>query len=177
MKKAFSVFAVFILIFAAGCENQKITETKTPPPIPEAFTSNLKIAYGDTSMTASFTQKSFKEFELRMLTPEILSPLALGYKDGVCTVTYDGLKFETDLNRFPQVTFGALLTETISNIKDGIDVQTTYSEGIWTYKGTGERGVFVLTRNAETGAWLELSIEGAQLHVIFSEFQAQNTAA
>lgn len=159
------------MIFAAGCENQNITQSKTPPPIPEAFTANLKIVYGEASMTALFTQKSFDEFSLQMLTPEILSPLSLGYKSGVCTVTYDGLKFETDLNRFPQVTFGTLLTETISNIKDGVDVQITYSDGIWTYKGTGERGVFVITRDAQTGAWLELSIEGAQLHVVFSEFK------
>ena len=171
MKKAFCVFAALIMIFAAGCENQNTPQTKTPPPIPEAFTSNLKIVYGESVMTAAFTQKSFDEFGLQMLTPQIISPLALGYKDGICTVTYDGLKFETDLNRFPQVTFGALLTESISDIKDGVDVQTTFSDGIWTYKGTGERGVFVLTRDGESGAWLELSIEGAQLHVIFSDFK------
>lgn len=171
MKKAFSVFAALILIFAAGCENQKIAETKTPPPLPEAFTANLKIAYGGTAMTAAFAQNSFENYELKMLTPEILSPLTLAYNSGVCTVTYDGLKFETDLNRFPQVSFGTLLTESISNIKEGIDIQTTFSDGIWTYKGTGERGVFVLTRDAETGAWLELSIEAAPLHVIFSDFK------
>lgn len=174
MKKAFSAFAALILIFAAGCENQKITETATPPPIPEAFTANLKIVYGETVMTASFAQKSFEDYELKMLTPEILSPLSLAYSSGICTVTYDGLKFETDLNRFPQVTFGALLTESIANIKEGIDVQTTYADGIWTYKGMGERGAFVITRNAETGAWLELSIEGAALHVVFESFKTNN---
>lgn len=158
------------MIFAAGCENQKITESKTPPPIPEAFTANLKIVYGDSVITAAFTQKSFDEFSLQMLTPEILSPLALSYNNEICTVTYDGLKFETDLNRFPQVAFGTLLTESISNIRDCVDVQITYSDGIWTYKGTGERGIFVITRDAQSGAWLELSIEGAQLHVIFSDF-------
>ena len=159
------------MVIAAGCENQKITESESPPPIPEAFTANLKIVYGETVMTAVFTQKSFEEFSLQMLTPEILKPLALGYSNGTCTVTYDGLKFETNLNRFPQVAFGALLTESISGIRDGIDIQTTYSDGIWTYKGTGERGVFVITRDAQNGAWLELSIEGAQLHVVFSDFR------
>lgn len=171
MKKAFCVFAALMMLFAAGCENQGVSEAKSPPPVPETFTSNLKIVYGETVMTAAFSQKSFEEYELKMLTPEILSPLTLGYKDGLCKVTYDGLKFETDLNRFPQVSFGALLSEAISSIKDGIDVQTTYENGIWTYKGAGERGVFELTRNAETGAWLELSIEGAQLHIIFSDFK------
>lgn len=170
MKKAFSVFAALIILFAAGCENQKISESKAPPALPESFTSNLKITYGDTAMTAVFTQKTAGEYEVGILTPEILSPLTLAYANGVCTVTYDGLNFETDLNRFPQVSFGALLSETITCIKDGIDIQSTYSDGIWTYKGTGERGVFVITRDAETGAWIELSIEGAQLHVVFSDF-------
>lgn len=160
------------MIFAAGCENQGVSESKAPPPIPETFTANLKIVYGETVMTAVFSQKSFDEFELKMLTPEILSPLALTYKNDICTVTYDGLKFETDLNRFPQVSFGNLITEAISHVKDGIDVQTTYADGIWTYKSTGERGIFELTRNAETGAWLELSVEGAQLQVIFSDFKS-----
>ena len=171
MKKAFSVFAALLVFLAAGCEKQRISEPEAPPPPPESFTSNLRISYADTEMTAAFTQKSFEEYELRMLTPEILSPLALSYKDGACTVTYDGLKFETDLNRFPQVSFGALLTETILLIKDGIDIQTTYSDGIRTYKGTGERGIFIVTRNEETGAWLELSVEGAQLHIVFTDFK------
>ncbi|MBQ2847379.1 MAG: hypothetical protein IJE74_03895 [Clostridia bacterium] len=173
MKKAFSVFAALILIFAAGCENQTVSETKTPPPIPENFSANLRIAYNETSMTAAFRQNSFDDFELNMLSPEILKPLSLAYKNDICTVTYDGLKFETDLNRFPQVTFGALLTEAISYIKQGIDIQTAYADGIWTYKGNGERGIFVLTRDAETGAWLELSIEGAGLHIMFSEFKQE----
>lgn len=159
------------MLLAAGCENQKSADALTPPPIPETFSANLKIVYGESLMTAEFTQKTFEEFELRMLTPEILNPLTLCYKDGVCTVNYDSLKFETDLNRFPQVALGALLTEAISDIRDGINVQATLSDGIWTYKGTGERGIFILTRDADSGDWLELSAEGAQLHITFSDFK------
>lgn len=172
MKKVFSVLTAAILIFAAGCGNRSITESKVPPPLPEAFTANLKVNYGETSMTAVFNQKSFDEYELKMLTPEILSPLTLLYGGTSCTVTYDGLKFETELDRFPQVSFGTLLTETLKSIKDGVDIQATYSNGIWTYKGTGERGIFVFTRDEKSGAWSELSIEGAQLHIVFENYKA-----
>jgi len=172
LKKAFSVFATIIILIAAGCEKQKSVQS-SPPPVPSAFTSNLEVTYGETAMTAELTQKSAEEFNIQILTPEILSPLALTYNKGTCTVTYDGLKFETDLNRFPQASFGTLLTQTVSDIAQGIDIETTYSDGIWTYKGTGEHGIFVMTRDGETGAWLELSIEGAPLHVVFSNF-AQN---
>lgn len=170
MKKAFSVFAALILIFAAGCEKQAAPESDSPA-LPESFTANLRVDYGDASMTALFAQKSFEEYEIRMLTPEILSPLILTYTNGVCTVTYDGLKFEADPDRFPQVSFGTLLIQTISDVKDGIDIQSTYADGIRTYKGTGERGVFVITQDEKTGNWLELSVEGAQLHVIFTDFK------
>lgn len=169
MKKAFSVFAVLLIILTAGCEKQKISQ-ESPPSPPSAFTSNIKAAYGDIEMTAVFTQNSAEDFIIDFLTPEALSPLSLEYKSGTCTVIYDGLKFESELNRFPQTEAGALLTDAISDAVQGFEIQTSYSEGIWTYKGTGERGTFALTRDAETGAWLEFKADGAKLHIIFSDF-------
>lgn len=171
MKKAFSLFAAVLILLAAGCEKQSAPETLTPPPIPSAFTAKLDVVFGDITMTANLTKNAADDYQIQMLSPEIMESLGLSYKDGACSVTYDGLNFETDLNRFPQSEFGALLTAALSDIEQGIDIETTYADGIWTYKGNGERGIFVVTRDAETGAWLELSIEGAQLHVKFSEYK------
>lgn len=171
MKKAFSVLAALLFLLAAGCEKQTNPKNQTPPPIPTSFTAKLDVKFGDTSMTAMLTKNASDDYTVQMLTPEIMSPLALTYKSGGCTVTYDGLNFETDLNRFPQSEFGGLLTSALSDIEQGIDVESACAEGIWTYKGNGERGVYTVTRNAENGAWLELSIEGAQLNVVFSEYK------
>ncbi len=171
MKKAFSFFAAIVLLLAAGCEKQTQKDL-TPPPAPTAFTANLDVTFGNTEMTAKITQKSAEEYEIQILTPEILNSLMLRYADGICTVTYDGLKFETDLSRFPQAEFGALLTQTLTDVIQDINVQKTYSDGIWTYHGTGERGSFSLTASGETGAWQSLSIEGAGLNAVFSEFTA-----
>ncbi len=168
MKRAFSILAALIFLLAAGCEKQRIDET-TPPAAPNAFTANLNVTFGETAMTARLTQKSAEEFEIQMLSPEIMESLALAYSGGICTVTYDGLKFETDLSRFPQAEFGALVTQTLADIAQDMNIQKTYSEGIWTYKGTLERGTFALTQSAETGAWLELTVDGADLHVVFSD--------
>lgn len=168
MKRAFSILAALIFLLAAGCEKQRIDET-APPAAPTAFTANLNVTFGDTAMTAKITQNSPDNFEIQMLSPEIMESLALTYSSGVCTVTYDGLKFETDLSRFPQAEFGALVTQTLSDIAQDINIQKTYSEGIWTYRGTGERGTFTLTQSGETGAWLELAVDGADLHVVFND--------
>lgn len=169
MKRAFSILAAFVFLLAAGCEKQRIDET-TPPAAPTAFTANLNVTFGDTEMTAKLTQNSPDSFEIQMLSPEIMESLALTYANGACTVTYDGLKFETDLSRFPQAEFGALVTQTLSDIAQDMNIQKTYSEGIWTYKGTGERGGFSLTQSGETGAWLELTVDGADLRVVFNDF-------
>lgn len=169
MKRAFSILAAFIFLLAAGCEKQRIDETAPPAP-PTAFTSNLNVTFGDTKMTAKLSQNSPDSFEIQMLSPEILNSLALSYADGTCTVTYDGLKFETDLSRFPQAEFGALVTQTLSDIAQDMNIQKTYSDGVWTYKGAGERGGFSLTQSGKTGAWLELTVDGANLHVVFNDF-------
>lgn len=169
MKKAISLFAVLLLIVTAGCERQKSAQ-KTPPKLPDSFTSNINISYRNIGMTAKITQNAAEDFAIDFLTPEALKPLSLAYKNGKCTVTYDGLVFETDINRFPQAEMGALLTNAISDIAQNFEILAMYSDGIWTYKGTGERGSFILTQNAESGAFNEFRADGAQLHIVFSDF-------
>lgn len=173
MKKALSVsVAILIFIFAAtGCEKQIIGE-KTPPPVPEKFSSTVEAVYGDTTISALFTQNTFDDFSVKLLSPEILTPLTVTYINGVCRLNYDGLEFEADLTRFPQTEFGTLLTHAISDIKSDIDITKTYNEGIWTYSGSSERGIFTMTRDAESGAWLEFEIEGAPLHIVFKDFKS-----
>lgn len=169
MKKALCVLAAVFLIIAAGCEKQPAKENVPSPP-PVSFTANLAVDFGGTPMTALLTQKSSEEHTIQMLSPEVMKPLTLSYTNGICTVTYDGLTFESDANRFPQAEFGHLLTQALSSIAQDIDIQKTYSEGIRTYKGTGDRGIFSLTRSEESGEWLEFTVEGAGLKVTFSQF-------
>lgn len=159
---------MFILT-ATGCEKQIIGE-KTPPPMPEMFSANVEAVYDTTTVKARIVQKAFEEFSVNILSPEILTPLTVNFKNGVCSINYDGLEFNSDLSRFPQTEFGQLLFRAISDIKADIDISKTYSEGIWTYSGSTERGTFILTRDAESGAFIEFEIEGASLHIVFSDF-------
>lgn len=157
---------------ASGCEKQIIGE-KTPPPPPESYTATLEAVCGELTMTAEFVQNSYGDWTVKMLTPEILNKLIVTYKDGVCKINYDGLEFGSDFTRFPQTEFGQLLTQAITDIKADIEITKTYSEGVWSYSGSSERGVFTMTQNAETGEWLELEIEGAPLHIVFSDFKTK----
>ncbi len=170
MKKAISLFAAIFLILAAGCEKQEKT-APAPPPAPASFSSDLTVTYGSAKMTAHLIQNAAEDFSLKFLTPESLSRLTVDYKNGVCKVAYDGLSFETDLNRFPQTEIGTMLVNALSDAVQGMNLQTSYADGIWTYTGTGERGIFTLTRNGETGEWLEFTADGADLKITFSDFK------
>ena len=170
MKKAFSFFAVIVFLLAAGCEKQG-KSVESPPPAPTSFSCEITATYGKSEATALLTQNAAEDFTVQFLTPEALSPLSVEYKNSGCKVTYDGLSFETDLNRFPQTELGSLLTNALSDAVQGINLQTTYADGIWTYTGTCERGVFKLTRSEETGEWIDFTAEGADLKIVFSDFK------
>ena len=53
----------------------------------------------------------------------------------------------------------------------GFTWENSLADGIWTYTGTGDRGTFTLTRSGDTGAWLEFTVDGADLKIAFSDFK------
>ena len=168
MKKLLPFLAA-ILLLQGWSAVQK--QPSSPPPIPAAFTADIAVTFGDYAVTALFTQNSFSDFKLKMLTPPSLEPLEISFLNDSCTVTYDNLKFETDLKRFPQTAFGSLLTDALGAAASSTDINISYADGIWTYTGTGSAGDFIFTQDNATGAWLTLTIESAQLKIVFSNFK------
>lgn len=166
MKKALPFFAAVIMILTAGCEKQ--IKNTAPPPPPSSFTADLSVKYCGTELKANITQQSFDEFEVKIITPEILSDLTINYSNGECMAKYEGLEFNTDASRFPQAEFGSLLTNALTAVSQNIDIQKTFESGIWTYKGLLERGEFSITQNAENGDWICFTVQAADLTVSFS---------
>lgn len=170
MKRVCSFVAVLLLIIAAGCQKQEDNKTKSAP-IPSVYSAKLDVTFGEIKMTAKLTKHSAEKYEIQMLTPEIMQPLNLIYENGTCTVTYDGLTFETDLKRFPQAEFGALLTHALSDASGNVAITTEYSDKAAIYKGVSDYGDFILIQDYETGLWKEFKIEGASLHIVFSDYE------
>lgn len=167
MKKALPLFAALVLFFAAGCEKQSINQN-TPPPPPSSFTATLAVDFCGTEMKAEITQKNFDEYEIQMISPEIMAPLKIVFSNGECTAFYDGLEFRTEANRFPQSEFGSLLTQALTYVGQNIDIQKTFDGNIWTYKGVGTRGEFSLEQNPKNGEWIGFTVQSADLKVVFT---------
>lgn len=169
MKRICAVFAVLVLIFTAGCQkSDKTVKEKAAPP--SAYSSKLEATFKETKMTAELTKHSDQKYEIQMLSPEIIKPLNLVYENGICTVTYDGLTFVTDLKRFPQAEFGALLVQALTDISNNVVTVSTDSDGMIKYTGPSNYGDFELIQDPETGLWNEFSIDGASLKIHFSDY-------
>lgn len=169
MKRFCAVIAVLLLIISAGCKKEENIQKETVSP-PSVYSANLDISFRESKMTAKLTKHSSQKYEVQMLSPEIMTPLNLIFENGVCTVSYDGLKFETDLKRFPQSEFGALLTQALIDVDNGIITKNISENGLTTYRGITDYGDFILIQDAKTGLWKEFSIDGASLKIIFSNY-------
>ena len=169
MKRICAVFTVMLLIFTAGCRESE-APVKEKASAPSVYSSKLEATFKETKMTAELTKHSNLKYEIQMLSPEIMKPLNLVYENGVCKVTYDGLTFETDLKRFPQAEFGALLVQALTDISNNVVTVSTDSDGMIKYIGPSNYGDFTLIQDSNTGLWKEFSIDGASLKIIFSDY-------
>lgn len=162
--------AALIMVFAAGCEKQGGEATPVSEK-PKAFSADAEITYGELYMTAQMVCTAENELRINILTPEILSPLEIICKNGECSATYDGISFSVETDRFPQIELVKIAAQALAYANAGVELKKSEKDGIISYQGSTDRGVFVLTQDAETSAWLDLSVEGAQLHVVFKNFK------
>ncbi len=170
MKKTLAALSLLIVLLCTGCNDSPDVQT-APPTAPAKFESTVTVAFDALEITAVLTKETSSNYTLDILTPEILEPLKLIYSDGNCSVEYDSLGFETNSARFPQTEFGAILTDALVCVYDGIDVGTSYSDGIWKYTGTVNGSIFTLTQSADSGEWLEFTLSDKLIHVVFNDFR------
>lgn len=170
MKKFCFVFALLLLTFASGCHNKNIIEPKKTSP-PSVYSANIDVTFKDLKVTGELTKHSPQKYEIKILTPDIMKPLSILYENKICTVTYDGLEFESDVRRFPQSEFGALLTQALDDIDTETMTVSSNENGDLLYKGITDYGDFRMIQDSETGLWKEFSVDGASLRIIFSDYK------
>ena len=168
--KKIPVLLIALLLFC-GCGKQEFQKTPdTAPKAPDSFTANLTVSYDGNEMTATMVQNSFASYSFDMLSPAALEPMALSIEGGLCTVTYNDLRFETNMERYPQTAFCSVVADILDSLPTDTSLTPTFADGVWTYTGKTDTGEYVLTQNADTGAWQTLSVNSIGLHIIFDNF-------
>lgn len=164
--------AVMLTIFTAGCEKQNKTDSDSRE-IRNCFSAKAEITFKELFMTAQITRCENGEMKIKMLTPESLAPLEIICLNGNCRAIFDGIEFSTATDRFPQAEFASITAQAFDYAQANIDLKKTVSDGKITYQGSTDSGVFILNQDPQSGNWLDLSIEGAQLHIVFKEFKSE----
>ena len=149
-------------MLAAGCEKSGSVPA-SPTKIPKAFSADAEITFRDLYMTAAVSLTAENELKIKMLTPESLAPLEIICLNGNCRASFDGIEFSTATDRFPQAEFASITAQAFDYAQANIDLNKTLSDGKITYQGSTDSGVFILNQDPQSGNWLDLSIEGAQL--------------
>ncbi len=171
MKKVLLCFAVFLAIFTAGCEKQNKTDFSSND-ICNAFTADAEITFKELFMTAQVTRSENGELKIKLLTPEAVAPLEIICLNGNCRASFDGIEFSTATDRFPQAEFAAIAAQAFDCAQANVDIKKAVTDGNNAYHGSTDSGVFTLTQDAQNRNWLDLSVEGAQLHMVFKNFKA-----
>ncbi len=170
MKKLCFVFALLFLSLASGCQNKNGYESKKASP-PSAYTVNIDVTFKELKIAGELTKHSPQKYDIKILTPDIMKPLLISYENDVCTVTYDGLEFESDVSRFPQSEFGELLTRALDDIHSETVAFSVNENGDIIYKGITDYGDFMMVQDSKTGLWKEFSVDGASLKITFSDYK------
>ena len=169
MKKVLSFLAAILVMLAAGCEKQGKTSVSVRD-IPNSFTATAEITFREMFITAPLKRAENGELNITIHSPEILAPLKINCKNGVCSAAYDGISFAADSSRFPQADFARIAAQAFDYLQANIDLKKTVSDGITTCQGSTDSGTFILNMDSQSGDLLDLSVEGAQLQIVFKDF-------
>lgn len=170
MKKLCFVLVLVFLSLASGCKNKNISDPKKTAP-PSTYTANIDVSFKELKINGELTKHETNKYSIKILTPDIMKPLSITYENDICTVEYDGLEFESDVSRFPQSEFGALLTQALDDIDSETMTFSADENGDTVYKGITDYGDFRMIQDSKTGLWKEFYVDGASLKITFSDYK------
>lgn len=167
MKKLLTLLAAAVLICAAGCQKTQEAEI---PSLPQSYSANISLSYGDSSMGALFTQSAPGTYGVDVIEPDILDPLSFSYENGEFEAVFDDITLSSEGSAIPQKDACSMLIEALTQVYSGTASESPVSNGIITYSGVIDGGQFTLTRNAGTGNWIEFKVNDSSVDILFSDF-------
>lgn len=167
MKKLLAAVAAVLLLLAAGCQN---SQEKEIPPLPESYSANINLTYGNSSMGAVFTQSAPGTYGVDVIEPDILDPISFSYEGEKTVTEFDGITLGEENASIPQKDACSMLIEALAQVYSGSATESPPNNGTITYSGVIDGGSFTLTRSSQSGNWIEFTVNDSELDILFSNF-------
>lgn len=105
--------------------------------------------------------------------PDALQSLTVTQSADECVFSFLNIEVKTPETLLPDTAFAKLIFSALQSAKDGTRCVKTVNGDIATYSGMTDAGdTYTITQSRDSGALLELRMDGRNFAVTFSEFQA-----
>ncbi|MGN0571958.1 MAG: hypothetical protein ACI4K9_07230 [Candidatus Fimenecus sp.] len=160
-----------LLLLCCGCQH---SDVKNALCIPQAFTAKVEITHGAFTCNTDVALSADGTAQMVLTSPEALQSLTVTQSADECSFSFLGIEVKTPETLLPDTAFAKLLFDALQSAKDGTRCVKTVNGDTATYSGMTDAGdTYTLTQSRDSGALLELHMDGQDFAVTFLEFQAE----
>ena len=158
------VLAVLLIMTLASCE----LATLFAPKIPSMnFKTDAVVKYKTYEITCEMENVAGGALTVDIEEPVILSGLKMVCENGKVYLKLGSLSYDT--STVPQAGFGNVFADALNAVKENSEL-TKNDDGTWTLSADIEAGHMELILDGETGYPKKLTVDEAEIEVIFSNF-------
>ena len=166
------VLAVTVFVFG-GCSSGKNAKKNEVPIIPQSYTADLFIEYGNKTSQAKYVQRSLMDCEIEFVQPNTVKGLKISYNGTKCTLSFGVLSFNADLTSLPESNFGKKMIEAFKVAAEDTTIQKSRVGDTWKYNGETSGEKFVIIQNAKTGFFESFEVPAYDLKIELKNITVQ----
>ena len=158
MKKFFAFALICILPFFTACQS------KMPTPMPQSFTAQARVMFGEKRFTAAVEQACPGSLRLEFAGPPELKGMSMQLEGGTAILRYGEMELSLPTPSLPQAGFVGLLNEALGQFAQPEAENVKRVTGGWEVKGTAG-GLAYTARVDMEGMLCSLHMPGTGLRI------------
>lgn len=171
MKKILSVFLILTILMFCGCtrlgENNLIKVPLESVSIPTQFNALVTITQGEFTGEAQVGYIKDLELIATITQPEKLKGMKISVKQDSCEISYKGLTYKADTQKFINTSFAKVMVEVLLNAETSTNV-TKSEKDLVKIVGTVSAGEYTIIKNTSTDQIMSIEVPNMDLLINFT---------
>ena len=173
MKKILLLFLAVTVFIFGGCSAKENGIKDKAPVVPQSYTADLFIEYGNKTSQAKFVQRSLGDCEIEFVQPNTVKGLKISYSGTKCTLSFGALSLNADLASLPESNFGETMIEAFKAAVQDTTIEKIRMEDKWKYDGETSGKKFVIIQDAKTGFFESFEVPAYDLKIELKNITVQ----
>lgn len=170
MRRVLSLLAAMgFLLCCCGCQNSGQNQNYT---VPAAFSADISVRHGALTFNAAFSIDANGTAITQIQGPAAVEGLEITQTAEACSFDFLGLSLDAPETLLPDTAFAKLLYAVLETLRDNTRCVVSRQGDEIVYSGmTADGEAFTLTQSQADGTLRELTMDGQNLTVTFTDFQ------